>query len=296
MSASKIPRDRGAGRHARRLACRGAGRAAPRLRPEHHDGGRQAGRGSRRARRMREANNWNIAVAVDDTRGGLMYFERMEDTQNRKLDIAIMKAKAAATYRRTTRVFMEGINRTPATATLPGVVGSPGGDADLRVREGHRCGRGERGHRRPGRAVRQGRHRRLTVEQAGAGCRSAAGRRRPARSLRGGTGLCWVEKGAEARRGATASSLGRLDLFSQRRRRPLIGPACRDQKCAMRRYGLLVYGKYTAPRPRLAWRISGHGAGLVFRRADSSRRRSPPASAAAAHPQSSPAPAPYRPR
>jgi glc operon protein GlcG len=73
------------------------------------------------------ANRWNVAVAVVDTGGGLVYYERMEDTQSASYDIAIMKAKAAAMYRRTTRVFMEGINRTPATATLPGVVGSPGG-------------------------------------------------------------------------------------------------------------------------------------------------------------------------
>ncbi|MBA2961711.1 MULTISPECIES: GlcG/HbpS family heme-binding protein [Ramlibacter] len=72
-------------------------------------------------------NKWNVAVAVVDTAGGLVYYERMEDTQSASYDIAIMKAKAAATYRRTTRVFMEGINKTPATATLPGVVGSPGG-------------------------------------------------------------------------------------------------------------------------------------------------------------------------
>ena len=36
--------------------------------------------------------------------------------------------KAAATYRRTTRVFMEAINKGgPATITLPGVFASPGG-------------------------------------------------------------------------------------------------------------------------------------------------------------------------
>jgi glc operon protein GlcG len=74
------------------------------------------------------ANKWNIAVAVVDTAGGLVYYERMEDTQSASFDIAIMKAKAAATYRRPTRVFMEGINKAPATATLPGVVGSPGGN------------------------------------------------------------------------------------------------------------------------------------------------------------------------
>ena len=75
-----------------------------------------------------QANKWNIAVAVVDTHGLLIYFERMEDTQTASSKIAIMKAKAAATYRRPTRVFMEGINKAPATATLPGVVGSPGGN------------------------------------------------------------------------------------------------------------------------------------------------------------------------
>lgn len=63
-----------------------------------------------------------------DTHGGLVYYERMEDTQTASYDIAIMKAKAAATYRRPTRVFMELVNKgSPATATLPGAIASPGG-------------------------------------------------------------------------------------------------------------------------------------------------------------------------
>jgi glc operon protein GlcG len=75
-----------------------------------------------------QKNNWNIAVAVVDTAGGLVYFERMEDTQTASLDIAIMKAKAAATYRRTTRAFVDAISKGgPAIMTLPGVVASPGG-------------------------------------------------------------------------------------------------------------------------------------------------------------------------
>ncbi len=74
------------------------------------------------------ANKWNIAVAVTDTAGGLVYFERMENTQNASLDIAVMKAKSAATYRRPTRAFLDAINKSgPATMTLPGVVASPGG-------------------------------------------------------------------------------------------------------------------------------------------------------------------------
>ncbi len=57
-----------------------------------------------------------------------MYFERIEDTQTASMKIAIMKAKAAATYRRPTRVFADTIAKGgPAIMTLPGVVASPGG-------------------------------------------------------------------------------------------------------------------------------------------------------------------------
>jgi uncharacterized protein GlcG (DUF336 family) len=73
-------------------------------------------------------NNWNVAVAVVDTHGGLVYFERIENTQTASLDIAIMKANAAATYRRPTRAFVDAIAKGgPAIMTLPGVVASPGG-------------------------------------------------------------------------------------------------------------------------------------------------------------------------
>ena len=73
-------------------------------------------------------NGWNVAVAIVDTHGFLVYFERMDNTQTASMDIAVGKARAAATYRRPTRVFMEAINKgSPATATLPGVFASPGG-------------------------------------------------------------------------------------------------------------------------------------------------------------------------
>jgi len=74
------------------------------------------------------ANKWNVAVAVVDPHGTLVYFERIEQTQHASGEIAIMKAQAAARYRRPTRAFMDAINKGPATATLPGVVGSPGGN------------------------------------------------------------------------------------------------------------------------------------------------------------------------
>ena len=75
-----------------------------------------------------QKNSWNVAVAVVDPHGFLVYFERMEDTQYASNDIAIGKARSAATYRRPTRVFADVINKGgPATATLPGVFASPGG-------------------------------------------------------------------------------------------------------------------------------------------------------------------------
>lgn len=75
-----------------------------------------------------QKNGWNVAVAVVDNHGFLVYFERMDNTQMTSVEIAVGKARAAATYRRPTRVFTDVINKGGvATATLPGVFASPGG-------------------------------------------------------------------------------------------------------------------------------------------------------------------------
>ena len=76
-----------------------------------------------------QKNGWNVAVAVVDNHGFLVYFERMDNTQTASMDIAVGKARAAATYRRPTRAFMDVINKGgPATATLGGgLTASPGG-------------------------------------------------------------------------------------------------------------------------------------------------------------------------
>ena len=74
------------------------------------------------------SNKWNVAVAITNTHGSLVYYERMNNTQSASARIAVDKASAAAMYRRPTRAFVDAIAKTgPATMTLPGVVASPGG-------------------------------------------------------------------------------------------------------------------------------------------------------------------------
>jgi glc operon protein GlcG len=74
-------------------------------------------------------NNWNMAIAVVDNYGQLIYYERMEDTQTASAAVAVEKARTAAMYRRSTRVFQDGINKggTPSVASLTGVMPVAGG-------------------------------------------------------------------------------------------------------------------------------------------------------------------------
>jgi glc operon protein GlcG len=78
-------------------------------------------------------NGWNVAVAVVDTHGVLVYLERMDDTQIAGVNLAILKASAAATYRRPTRAFEDAIQKgRVAAVTFPGMVASPGGNPIIR--------------------------------------------------------------------------------------------------------------------------------------------------------------------
>jgi len=52
-------------------------------------------------------NNWFMAIAVTDTAGNLVYFERMDNTQTGSLNIAVGKSRSAALFRRPTKVFQD---------------------------------------------------------------------------------------------------------------------------------------------------------------------------------------------
>lgn len=75
-----------------------------------------------------QKNNLRTAVAIVDTGGSLVYFERIDDTQVASLKIAIDKAYAAAIYRRPTRVWEDAMAKGRiAVLSLAGVVASAGG-------------------------------------------------------------------------------------------------------------------------------------------------------------------------
>ncbi len=69
-------------------------------------------------------NNWAMAVAVVDTGGYLVYFERMEDTQLGSVEVAIGKAKSAALFRRPTKVFQDAVAGGGAGLRMLGLTGA----------------------------------------------------------------------------------------------------------------------------------------------------------------------------
>jgi uncharacterized protein GlcG (DUF336 family) len=54
-------------------------------------------------------NNWNMAVAIVDTAGELVYFEKMDDTQVGSVQVAQSKARSAARFKRPTKAFQDAL-------------------------------------------------------------------------------------------------------------------------------------------------------------------------------------------
>ena len=52
-------------------------------------------------------NNWRMAVSIVGPEGGLIYFEKMDGTQNASFQLATAKARTAALFRRSSKVFVD---------------------------------------------------------------------------------------------------------------------------------------------------------------------------------------------
>ncbi len=57
-------------------------------------------------------NNWNMVFAVTDAGGHLVYLQRVNGAQTASVEVAIAKAKSAASFRRSTKLFEERV-QTP---------------------------------------------------------------------------------------------------------------------------------------------------------------------------------------
>lgn len=56
-----------------------------------------------------EKNHWNMAVAIVDTSGNLVYYEKMDNTQLGSAHVAIDKARSAALFKRPTKMFQDAL-------------------------------------------------------------------------------------------------------------------------------------------------------------------------------------------
>ena len=72
---------------------------------------------------------WKMNVAVSDSGGNLVAFQRMDGAMLASIQIAQHKARAAATFRRPTKVFEDGVQlmRLNYLLAFDGIIASRGG-------------------------------------------------------------------------------------------------------------------------------------------------------------------------
>ncbi len=74
-------------------------------------------------------HNWKLNVAVVDSAGNLVAFQRMDGAQLASIQVSEHKARVAVTFRRESKVFEDAIqvNGLPYITTLDGMIASRGG-------------------------------------------------------------------------------------------------------------------------------------------------------------------------
>lgn len=73
-------------------------------------------------------NGWNVAAAIVDTNGDLVFFERMDGTQLGSVNVSQEKARTAVRFKRPSKVFEDAlVGGRQAILSLPGVVPIEGG-------------------------------------------------------------------------------------------------------------------------------------------------------------------------
>ena len=69
-------------------------------------------------------NSWTMVVAVVDIAGELVYFEKMDDSQNGSVKVAVAKARSAALFKRPTKAFQDTLTATDDGLMILGLDGA----------------------------------------------------------------------------------------------------------------------------------------------------------------------------
>ena len=73
-------------------------------------------------------NGWNVCIAIVDASGGLIMFQKLDDTQNGSIAVSQGKARTAALFKRPSRLLEEMIAQgKTAFLSVEGIVPLQGG-------------------------------------------------------------------------------------------------------------------------------------------------------------------------
>src|SRR5262252_6492578 len=81
-------------------------------------------------------NNFTMAIAVVDTTGNLVYFEKMDDTQTSSVNVSIEKARSAVLFKRPTKSFQDTVAQGGVGLRMLGLPGAVPVEGGIPLMEG----------------------------------------------------------------------------------------------------------------------------------------------------------------
>lgn len=73
------------------------------------------------------AHNWNVIITILDDGGNMLYMQRMDGVQIGSIEVSRRKAESALKFKRSTKVFSDGVAGRTQLVMLPGALAFEGG-------------------------------------------------------------------------------------------------------------------------------------------------------------------------
>jgi len=74
------------------------------------------------------SKKWAVVIAIVDTGGNLVYLQKQDGTQIGSLEVAQFKAKTANNFKRSTKVFQDGLAESPRALSITNAIAVEGGE------------------------------------------------------------------------------------------------------------------------------------------------------------------------